>query len=100
MVLKRIGVWSAAKLSGVVYGVTGLLVGGIFALMSLVGANFIPPEYAHEAPPAWLGPMLGVGAVIIMPLFYGVLGFICGAIGAALFNFFARLVGGLELELE
>ena len=99
MVLKRVGVWSAAKLLGVLYAASGLLVGGLFALLSLVGTNWVP-EYTHGAPPEWLGPMLGVGAVVVLPIFYGLLGLVGGAIGAALFNFVARMVGGLELELE
>jgi H+/Cl- antiporter ClcA len=35
-----------------------------------------------------------------MPVFYGVIGFIAGLIGALLYNLFARWVGGFELELE
>jgi hypothetical protein len=44
--------------------------------------------------------MFGVGAIIILPLFYGVIGLIGGAIGAALYNLFAGLFGGIELETE
>jgi hypothetical protein len=35
-----------------------------------------------------------------MPVLYGILGFIGGAILALLYNLFARLAGGFELELE
>jgi hypothetical protein len=35
-----------------------------------------------------------------MPIFYGLVGFFTGAIGALLYNLFAHLVGGIELELE
>ncbi len=37
---------------------------------------------------------------IFLPLFYDVLGFIAGAIGALLYNLFARWAGGFELELD
>jgi hypothetical protein len=35
-----------------------------------------------------------------LPLIYGTLGFFSGAIGALLYNFCAKWMGGLELELE
>jgi len=44
--------------------------------------------------------MFGVGALVFMPVFYGVLGFVAGAVGAVIYNMFAGLVGGIELDLE
>jgi hypothetical protein len=41
-----------------------------------------------------------VGFALVLPVFYGVLGFIAGLIGALLYNLFARWVGGFELQLE
>ena len=43
---------------------------------------------------------IGIVAAIIAPIFSGVMGFVCGAIGGLLYNLFARTVGGLELEPE
>jgi hypothetical protein len=43
---------------------------------------------------------LGAAAVIVIPIFYGVFGFITGIIYAALYNLIAAVVGGLELEFE
>jgi len=43
---------------------------------------------------------IGVAAVIVLPLFYGLLGFIGGIITAALFNLVASMVGGVEIELS
>jgi hypothetical protein len=98
MVLKRVGIASAAKLAGALYAAIGLIVGTFFALMSLAGVS-LPME--HEgSPPAWIGPVLGVGAIVVLPLFYGVMGVLAGAVSAALFNVIARLAGGLEVELE
>src|SRR3989441_9388970 len=31
---------------------------------------------------------------------YGIIGFVCTAIGCALYNFVARLVGGIEIQLD
>lgn len=35
-----------------------------------------------------------------MPIFYGILGFIMGAIGAALYNLFAKWIGGIEVQVQ
>jgi hypothetical protein len=44
--------------------------------------------------------MLGIGAVVFLPIFYGVLGLIAGALGAVLYNVFAGLVGGIEIDVQ
>jgi hypothetical protein len=45
-------------------------------------------------------PIFGVGAVVIMPILYGIMGAIGGAIGAILYNVFAGMVGGVALNIE
>jgi len=95
MVLKSIGVFSMAKVMGVLYAVFGFIFGSIFALLSVVGAGF-----ASTGSEGLLAVMFGVGAVIIMPIFYGVLGFIAGLIISVIYNVVAGLSGGLELHLE
>jgi hypothetical protein len=37
---------------------------------------------------------------ILMPVIYGVMGFIGGVISAAVYNLVARWIGGIELEVE
>ena len=44
--------------------------------------------------------MFGMGAIVIMPIFYGCMGFIGGAIAAVIYNSLAGMMGGLELRLE
>jgi hypothetical protein len=41
-----------------------------------------------------------VGAIVIAPVFYGVLGAIGGLIMAFLYNIVARMAGGIEVQLE
>jgi len=42
--------------------------------------------------------MFGMG--LFMPVIYGVMGFIFGVIGAALYNLVANWIGGIEVEVE
>jgi hypothetical protein len=100
MELKRVGVASAGKIFGIWYAAIGLLIGGIVALASLFGAGMASVSNSGDAPPAWLAGVFGLGAIVIMPVFYGVLGFVMGLITALIYNLCARFVGGLELELR
>ena len=100
MVLKRVGIWSAARIAGALYAALGLVFGAIFAAASLLGAGFADAGDADTALPAFLGVAFGCGAVIFMPLFYGAFGALMTAFSAWLYNVFAGMVGGLEIELE
>jgi hypothetical protein len=43
---------------------------------------------------------MGLAAVVLLPILYGVFGFIGGVISAFFFNLAAKYVGGLELEVQ
>jgi hypothetical protein len=66
-------------------------------VIGMAGATFAS-EAGDGAP--FLGALFGVGAIIVLPIFYGVLGFIAFAIGAVLYNVLAGMVGGLRVEVE
>lgn len=94
MVIKSVGVVSVGKVLGTLYGLLGLFVGGLFSLLSLAGAAI----GGRDAGPVAM--LFGAGAIIIIPIFYGVIGFIGGIIMAALYNLVAVIAGGIEIELE
>ena len=96
MQLKSIGVLSLGKILGGLYGLMGLIFGAFFSAISLLGmaAGGAAGEDAAFA------FVFGMGAVIILPIFYGVIGFIGGIITALLYNLLAGLFGGLELHLQ
>lgn len=99
MVLRRIGIWSAAKISAVLYASLGVIVGAFFALASLLGIGMVAHGAPSDAPP-WFSASWGVAAIVVFPIMYGVAGLIAGALSASLYNLFSRLVGGLVLELQ
>jgi hypothetical protein len=99
MIVRRVGVWSVAKLYGALSAAMGLLFGAVFALVALIGgmAN-LGGDAGFQS--GALGALFGVGAVVLMPVFYGVLGIIMGAISAALYNLFAGIFGGVEIDVS
>lgn len=95
MIVKRIGVASAARIYGAITAGFGLVIGVIVAMASALGAGL-----AEAGEGAFVGTVLGVGAIILLPIMYGVFGLIAGAIGALLYNLFAGMVGGVQLDVE
>lgn len=91
-IVKSVGVMSAARIMGLLYGCMGLLFAPFFLLFgllgSLVGSDKTP-----------FAGIFGAVFAILMPVIYGVMGFVMGAIGALLYNLLAKWVGGFELEL-
>ena len=95
MIVKRFGVLSVAKVYGALTAAMGLLLGLFVGAASALGVGL-----SEGDEPAFIAAMLGVGAVIFLPIFYGVLGVVMGALSAALYNLFAGMVGGVKIELE
>jgi hypothetical protein len=98
MVLKRVGVGSAAKISAALYAAIGFIAGAMFALFSLLGAG-LSSMAGDSDMPAFIGALFGVGAIVFLPILYGAMGACVGAIGAAIYNLVAGAVGGLEVDL-
>ncbi len=96
MVVKRVAPLSVAKLMGVVYALMGLLFGALISVISIVGGTLGAGEDGNP----FGGMLFGAGAIIVLPIFYGVLGFIMTLIGSVLYNVVASLVGGIEIEVE
>lgn len=95
MIVRRIGPMSLAKLSATLYGLLGLLIGGVLSLVSIVGGAMAGQDGAGP-----MGMLFGVAAVILLPIFYGCIGFFGSLIGAVLYNAVAGWVGGIELETD
>jgi hypothetical protein len=91
MKIKRISPRSLGKMMGVAYAVVGVIFGAIMSLFALVATG---PEQVG------MGIFMGLGAVVLLPIAYGIMGIIGGYIAAWLFNFSAGKVGGIEIETE
>ena len=98
MEIKRVGVLSAAKIIGGVYLGIGLIFGAISACFGLITFAGLISETDAEL--AGFGAGLFLAGLCLWPLFYGIIGFIGGAIAAAIYNVVAGFIGGLELEIS
>lgn len=91
--LKRIAPLSAGTMLALLHGVMGLIFLPFFAL-AILGAS--------QAPDAQAIPFAAVGAALALfaPVAYAAMGFVTGALGAVLYNFFVRWTGGIEFQVE
>jgi hypothetical protein len=83
--IKSISPKSFAKVLGLVYGFLGIIGGVMFLLLSILSKGN-----------AWAGLLVAV----VIPVFYGVMGFVLGYIAAWAYNMVAKKFGGLEFEIE
>ena len=96
MKIRRVGPVSVGKIFAAIYGGLGALVGLFVGFLSLIGA----PAAAQQGAAAVLPPFaVGIAAIILVPIFYGAVGFIGGVISAALYNLAAAIMGGIEIDL-
>lgn len=91
--IKKVGVFSIAKIS-LLFGILfGLLVGIAFATTG----NNLPIE---DVPVELVQIVYSPWAIIIMPILYGIGYFLSGLIGGFLYNVFAGWVGGVKVSFS
>ena len=93
--IKKIGVMSVAKIMAVLYAFIGLIIGSIFTIFSVIGLAIASQEASGI-----IAIIFGFGSIIMLPLFYGAMGFFGGAVTAWMYNLIASWIGGIEIETE
>lgn len=96
MIVRRVGPLPLAKVMGALYVLIGLVFGALVSVISMVGGAFVPRDEAS----GMAGVLFGAAAIVVLPIFYGVLGFVTSLIGAALYNLVASAVGGVEIDVQ
>ena len=108
-IVRRVGPGSAFKVGLVLYALMGLVLGICVAFFSMVagsigGLGHSPMSGPGGTGASWdarsLGLGMGFGAIIFLPLFYGLIGGVFAAISAAVYNLAAGWVGGLEVDIN
>jgi hypothetical protein len=95
MIIKRVGPLSFARLSGALYAFIGLIIGGIFSMIAMAG-GFASDTSGMPG----VAAVVGVAAIVVFPILYGLMGFVATLIGAWLYNIVAGIVGGIELDVQ
>lgn len=99
MRIKRIRIGSAAKVIGFLFFLIGLLFGEIAALLA-TRLQINLPHLSDEIMGIPLHSVLGLASLLVIPLVYGLLGVIMGALLAIMYNLTAGWFGGIEIEYE
>jgi hypothetical protein len=98
--LKRVDLWSLFKIAFVVYAIMGFIAGLFYGMMIALLGSF-GDMLGEELPGVGnLSGAIGVIAVPLLAMVYGVMGSLVVTIGGALYNLIARFVGGLKVTVE
>jgi|SRR5579872_192396 len=90
--IKSVGVFSVAKISGLVYAGLALILMPFFLLIGFVGTM--------TGRNSGISGIVSIVIAILLPVIYGLVGFIFGAIGGFFYNVCAKWVGGIEVEVS
>jgi hypothetical protein len=99
--IRKLGVLSIAKIYAVMMLVMSLLISipyGLFIMFFGVAMMGTGEKAGFAAGGGSI--VFGLLIMIGLPIFYGIMGFVMGAISAFIYNIFAGMVGGVEIEVE
>lgn len=84
--ITAIDVLSAAKIQALIMLVIGFIMGIFTLIVSLIQVS--------------VGFWDILATIILVPIIYGIIGFIGGALGAWLYNKFSNKIGGIKISLK
>lgn len=89
--IKQFDILSLGKIIGILYVIIGFIIGIIYSIISLITILIGTTNIIFY---------FGLGSVIFMPIFYGVIGFISGILLGVFYNMISSRIGGIKLELK
>jgi hypothetical protein len=100
--VRKVGVFSVAKIQSIIMCVIGLLIGVIYGLAFMIFGAFITgfAPRDQQAAGGISTILIGLVMMIAFPILYAILGFIGGAVGGLVYNIAAGVVGGIKLEVD
>jgi hypothetical protein len=100
--IKKINTLSLAKFQAVLFALLGLVAGIIYSFGGLIVDTLVSIDLisTKETPGLNYGTVLAFGALLGMPAIGFLIGVITGFVEAILYNLFAKLTGGVELDFE
>lgn len=94
--LRRVDPLLCGKICAGVYGLGALLMVPVAIFVTLIGLASGPTAASHQA----FGPTMMMPLCFAMPVLAALSGFFTGAIGALIYNGVARLLGGIQLDVD
>lgn len=100
--IKRLDVWSCVKVGFILFGIMGLIIGILYALMIGFITSLMGPLGGTDIEPlsGLFSGALGIFMAFFMAIFYAVMGAVTTAITVWLYNICARWVGGIIVNLN
>lgn len=99
MRIRKVGVFSLGRILGTLYAALGLMIGAFFSVVALAGG--LASQMGGETKMGGIvAVVMGVGAIVVFPLLYGLMGFLSGLLTALGYKLAAKVSGGLEIEIE
>ena len=89
--IRKINVFSLAKVQAIMGIALGLILGAIFTLNSMLKDTAYQGIY---------NLIFGAPSIIVLPILYGLFGFLGGAIGAIIYNNISRFMEGIDIVVE
>ena len=91
---------SVGKISGLLQAVVSLVFIPIFITVMLAGMAASARQQQPSPIPSGIG-IVGIALIlmILLPVIYGIIGFVVGALAALVYNVLSRWVGGIVMEL-
>lgn len=99
MTITRIDPMSAGKVLGALGVLLGLVIGAFVTLAGMLLGG-LSAGATDEPGAGFVGMIFGVGAIVILPIFYGCAMFIGGLLQAFLYNLAAGFTGGIEVDTK
>ena len=90
--LTHIGVLTVAMLTAALMAGIGFVCGVLYSVVGFFIDLF--------GPGLNYGTVLAFGALIGMPVLFAAFGFVAGAVGALVYNLFAKWFGGVEIQAD
>ncbi len=99
--IRKLGILSVAKLYSIMALIMSLLISVPYGLIIMVfGAAMLGTGEKAGFAAGGGSIVIGLLVMIGLPIFYGAVAFVGGAIGALVYNLLAGMVGGIEIEVE
>jgi hypothetical protein len=90
--IRQVGILSVALAFGGMSAAFGLVIGVFVSIMS-AGLSSLAGGHGM------VSVFFGIGGIIVLPLMYGIGGFIGGLISAFVYNIVANFIGGVRIKL-